>query len=49
MIIRKNSLLYRTLVLLPLRFSPYWLLPTRIGLDTTSYVQVKPKWHKHYL
>jgi len=39
--IRANGLACKMLSLVPLRVSPYLLLPARIGLDCSTWVEVK--------
>lgn len=43
MIVHRKSLLYKVLFMFPIKFSPYYLLPTRMGLNTVDFVQVKWK------
>lgn len=43
MIVYRKSLLYKVLFMCPIKLSPHYLLPTRVGLNTIDFVQVKWK------
>ena len=37
MLLKNNSVLYRVLVSIPVRFTPYRIMAVRVGSDTRSY------------
>lgn len=41
MTLNTASLVYRILACVPLRVSPFLLVPARVGRDTTSYVTLR--------